>query len=186
MPSLPLAVRAGDSLAAGHRDFDDRVDASAEFRGDFFEIGADHRARGRIDRGLADWQRQTGPGHRANAFAGLKAQARASRREANSRYDQRAMGDVRIVARVLDDPGAGEIGAELMGGEGEFRPQALGQRDGNGIGKTAGQQRFEGGASRACRAGAGGPAAPQGRGAFRLGHALWRSARQRLCLERQE
>ena len=41
-----------------------------------------------------------------------------------------------------------------MRGEGEFRPQTLRQRDGNRIGKSAGQQRFEGGARGAGGAGA--------------------------------
>ena len=46
------------------------------------------------------------------------------------------MGDVGIVARVLDDSGAGEIVAELLGGEGEFRPQdPLASATGTGSGK---------------------------------------------------
>ena len=49
--------------------------------------------------------------------------------------DKRAMRDVRIIARVLDDAGAGEIGPELMGRKREFGPQALRQRDRNRIGK---------------------------------------------------
>ena len=72
------------------------------------------------------------------------------------------MGDVRIVARVLDDAGAGEVGVKLMGREREFGPQALRQRDRNRIGKLAGQQRFKGRARRAAGAGAGRPSAPEG------------------------
>ena len=71
------------------------------------------------------------------------------------------MGDVRIVARVLDDAGAGEIG-QLMGRERKFGPEALRQRDRNRVGERAGQKRFEGRARRAGGAGAGGPPAPQG------------------------
>ena len=51
------------------------------------------------------------------------------------------MGDIGIVTRVLDDAGAGEIAAEFMRGEGKFRPKTLRQRNGNRIGKSAGQQR---------------------------------------------
>ena len=159
----PVPGALGDPFAAGDRDLDRRVGACAEPRGDFFEIGADHRARRGIDRGLADRQRQAGPRHRADAFARLEAHARARRRETHGRHDQRAMSDVRIVARVLDDAGAGEIGAKLMGREREFGPQALRQRDRNRIGKLAGQQRFEGRARRAAGAGAGRPSAPEGR-----------------------
>ena len=134
MPSRAVGGALGDPLAAGNGDFDDRVDAGAEPRGDFFEIGADHRARRGIDRGLAHRQRQARPGHRAHAFAGLEAHARAGRRKAHGRDDQRAMGDVGIVARVLDDAGAGEIGAKLVGREGEFRPQPFGSATGTGSG----------------------------------------------------
>ena len=67
--------------------------------------------------------------------------------------DKRAMRDVRIIARVLDDAGAGEIGPELMGREREFGPQALRQRDRNRIGKRAGQQRLERRPRRAAGAG---------------------------------
>ena len=53
------------------------------------------------------------------------------------------MRDVGIIARVLDDAGAGEIGPELMGRKREFGPQALRQRDRNRIGKRAGPKRLE-------------------------------------------
>ena len=120
MPSRPLAVRSRDSFAAGDRDFDDRVGAGAEPRGDLFEVGADHRARRGIDRRLSDRQRQAGASDRADAFAGLEAHACAGRRETDGRDDQRAMGDVRIIARVLDDAGAGEIRRRVLGWRGRI------------------------------------------------------------------
>ena len=46
------------------------------------------------------------------------------------------MGDVRIVARVLDDAGAGKIGPKLMGRQREFGPEALRQRNRNGSGNA--------------------------------------------------
>ena len=144
MPSRPFAVRSAILSPPGTEISTIASTPAPEPRGHLFEIGADHRARRGIDRGLADRQRQAGPGHRAHAFASSENYSRAGRRETHGRDDQRAMGDVRIVARVLDDAGAGEIGAEFMGGEDEFRPQALWQRDRNRIGKSAGQQRFEG------------------------------------------
>ena len=117
----PVGGALGDLLAAGDRDLDNRVDADAEPRRDLLEIGVDHRARRRIDRRLADGERQAGPRHRADAFAGLEAQARARRREAHGRHDQRAMGDVRIVARVLDDAGAGESCRRAHGSRARIR-----------------------------------------------------------------
>ena len=57
-------------------------------------------------------------------------------REAHGRHDQRAMGDVRVVARVLDNAGAGEIDPELMGREREFGPRPFGSATGTGSGKA--------------------------------------------------
>ena len=71
-----------------------------------------------------------------------------------ARDDKRAMRDVRIVARVLDDAGAGETGPKLMGREREFGPQALRQRDRNRIGKRPGPKRLERRPRRAAGAGA--------------------------------
>ena len=59
------------------------------------------------------------------------------------------MGDVRVVARVLDDAGAGEIGPKLMGRQRKFGPEALRQRNRNRVRKCARQKRFEGRARRA-------------------------------------
>ena len=64
-------------------------------------------------------------------------------RFASARDDKRAMGDIRIVARVPDDTGAGEIGVKLIAREREFGPQVLRQRDRDRIGKLAGRQPFE-------------------------------------------
>ena len=57
-------------------------------------------------------------------------------RFACARDDKRAMRDVRIVARVLDDAGAGETGSKLMARKREFWSQALRQRDRNRIGNA--------------------------------------------------
>ena len=79
----------------------------------------------------------------ATHFSVSKAQARARAAQGHGRDNQRAMRDVGIIARVLDDAGAGEIGTNFMGREREFGSQALRQRDRNRIGKRAGQKRLE-------------------------------------------
>ena len=181
MPRRPLAVRSA-ILSPPGTEISTIASTPTPCRSrDFREIGLDHRARRRVDRGLARRKRQSGPRHRADALAGLEAQSGAWAREAHGRHDERAMGDVRIVARVLDDAGAGKIGPKLMGREREFGPQALRQRDRNGVRKGAGQKRFEGRARRAARAGAGRPPAPQGR-LLRLAHERWPSARGSIRL----
>ena len=121
-----------------------------------------------------------------DTFAGAEDQARALRREPNRHHDQRAMGHVGIVAGVLDDAGAGDVGvrlpARLPGSPARTRASAPSAgrpaRDREG----AGQQRLEGGAGRAAGAGARRPPAPQW--PVRLGLAHWRlsSSRPRPCL----
>ena len=184
----PVGGALGDLRPAGNRNLDVEVDADAEPLRHLVEIGADHGARGRIDRRLARRQRQSRPRHRPDALAGAEAQARAFRREPNRGHDQRAMRDVGIVAGVLDDAGAGDIGvrlpAELLGREREFGPQPLRQRDRDGIGKGAGQQRLEGRARRAARAGAGRPPAPQRLVRLGLAHRRLSSSPLRPCLGR--
>ena len=76
--------------------------------------------------------------------------------------NQRAVGHVGIVAGVLDDSGAAKAVALFLQGERKGGRLAAGQADRNRIGKVAADQRGIGGARRRRRAGAGGPAAPQG------------------------
>ena len=84
------------------------------------------------------------------------------------RLDQRAMGDVGIVAGILDHAGARIdrliwLGGERAVGEGEARPFAARQSDRHWIGKCARHQRLEGGARGGGRAGAGRPSLAEAR-----------------------
>ena len=169
-PAVGRAFR--DLRAAGHGDLDDRVRRDREPRRDLLEIGADHRAGRRIDRRLARRQGQTGPRHRTDPFPRPEPDALALRAKPHGRDDQCAMRHIGIVAGILDDPGAGEIVAELLYGERELRPQPLRQRHRDGIGKGARQQRFESGARSAAGAGARRPAASQRRFRSSIAHAL--------------
>ena len=75
------------------------------------------------------------------------------------RHDQRAMGHVRIVARVLDDGRHGLAVAQAFAGQGKARSLATRQGDRHGVRKFAGDKSRVGGARRRRGAGAGGPAA---------------------------
>jgi hypothetical protein len=58
----------------------------------------------RVDCRFADQDRQPGLGHGADAIARLEARCRHPRTEAaHARHHQRAVGDVGVVARILDD-----------------------------------------------------------------------------------
>ena len=82
----------GKPFAAGDRDrHGDIGRRRAVFRGHVEQRIADHRARGRIDRRLADGERKSGPGDRADPFASGEADARACRGPGGFGDDQRAM-----------------------------------------------------------------------------------------------
>ena len=157
-------------LAAGDRDFDLGIGRARHSLSHFDDGVADHAARHRIDGGLTGRHRKAGPGHSANALAGAKAHAGAALARAHGRANQGPMGDIRIVAGVLDDAGGRGIVVLPCQGERKARPLAARQGHRDRIGEFAGHQRGEGGLGRRRGAGAGGPTPAQR--AFLLGHAL--------------
>ena len=161
-PSVQRAL--GDFFAARHGDLDLRVGADRIVRGDFAYFGADHLARRGSDRRLARRQRQARQRHRSDARAGAKTHAGARWRPAHRRHYQRAMRDVGIIARVLDDRRTSGAAADFAGRQREFRAQALGQRDGNRVGKHAADERLERRARRPCARGGGPPRRTGARG----------------------
>ena len=148
-------------LAAGNGNLDLDIAARARARGDLGDRRAHHLARHGVDRRLARRNRQARPRHRADACAGLEADAAPG-----------APG--RTVARTsapcvtsgsspasLTTPAVARAVALAIDGKREGDALAAGQRDLDGIGKLAGQQRGKGRLGRGRGAGAGGPAAPQ-------------------------
>ncbi|MNR05380.1 hypothetical protein D3C85_1214100 [compost metagenome] len=69
---------------------------------------ADHFARHRVDRRFANAQYQPGTGDRADPASGVEANARLMV-EPHVGVEQRAVGYVRIVARVLDGSRFGTV-----------------------------------------------------------------------------
>ena len=109
--------------------------------GDLGDRRADHLARHGIDGGLAGRDGKAGPRHRAHALARAERDAAPGRAGPYRREDQRAVGHVGIVARVLDHAGRRHAVAARRGGEGEGRPLAARQRDLDRIGERPGEQR---------------------------------------------
>ena len=157
----------GEAFAAGDRDRHGDIGShpSRKHRairlGNVGERAPDHRPRRRVDRRLADAERQAGPGHRADPRAGAKPHARSRLTPGQLGDDQRAMRHIRIVPGILDDAGAGEPVAQFGERQGKARRLAARQADRHRIGKPSGQQRGKGGARRRRGAGPGSPAAPQ-------------------------
>ena len=156
IPGLP-----GEPLAVAHPDLDDHVPRCAMRGGDFRDGLAHHPARHRVDRGLAGGDREAGPGHRPHARPGPEFDALSGRTLPDGGDDEGEVGHVGVVARVLDDAGAGEALAELFRREREPGPLPLRKPDGDRIGKLPGEQRGVRGPGRGGRAGAGRPAAPE-------------------------
>ncbi|CAM5382919.1 hypothetical protein SANTM175S_00348 [Streptomyces antimycoticus] len=167
MDSPPRMPRRGfqveRAIAVVHRDLDLDVAGAAVPGRDRGDVVAHHLAWHGVDGRFADRERQPGPGHRADARTGPEDHSAAGRQGPYRGPDQRAMGHIRVVARVLDDRGHGMVRRQLLGRERERGPLPLGQFDGHRIGEIRAQQRGVRGRRRGGRTRPGGPAVPQPR-----------------------
>ena len=124
--------------------------------------GFDHLAWHGIDGGFSWRQGQSGPRDGADAHAGLKGDT-ASRLTAPHRaFDQRAVGNIRVIACILDDTCAGEVFTLFLGREGKCGLRAAWKFDLDRVRKLAGEKGGAGRLRGGCRAGARGPAAAKG------------------------
>ncbi len=149
----------GDLLTVGHRNLHLEIGALA---GNLCYRLRNHLPRHRVDRGFAGWQRQTGPRHRTDARSGLEGDAGCGRPAPYRAYDQRAMGDIWVVAGILDDASLGETLAHLFDGQRKTRPLAAGQGHLHQRRKFACHQRQTGSLRGRRSAGSRGPATSQG------------------------
>ncbi|MNJ49218.1 hypothetical protein D3C77_444370 [compost metagenome] len=97
-----------------HRDF--KAAAVAALTGQALQVFGHHPSRHRIDRRLAHRQYQAGTGHGTDTLARHKAHAGLGL-QAYAAIEQGAVGDVRIVAGILEGAGLGalfEQAAELQ------------------------------------------------------------------------
>ena len=127
---------------------------------------AHHPARRRVDRGLADGDGEPGPGHRPDPRPRPELDTRTGGTLAHRGVDERKVGHVRVVARVLDDSGAGVPRPQLLRRERERGPAPPRQLDGDRVREPARHERGIRGPGRGGGARAGRPAAAQ---AFSLG-----------------
>ena len=157
----PVQRALGDLLPAGNGDFDFHIIRPAKRRSGVNDGLAHHVAGHGIDGGLARRQSQPRPCDRADPFACPEGDARAGRAGAHSGENQRAMGDIGIIPRILDDARLGEARALLGRRQREGDRSPIGQVDAHGIGKGAAHQRLIGGAGCGGGAGARRPASAQ-------------------------
>jgi len=117
---------------------------------------ADHSARGRVDRRLADREREPGAGNRADTLACGKAEPPARSGPRGFGDDQCAMGDIGIIPRILDDTRRGRgLRRVRRAPEEKLATPPRGSRIDNRVGETVGQHRGECRTGRRRRAGAG-------------------------------
>ena len=148
-------------LAVLDRDLDDGIGRTGMNGRHLGDRLADHPARYRIDRRLAHRHRQAGQRHHADARAGTEDDAAAGGAETHGRAHQGAVGDVGIVAGILDHAGGGRVAVQPGFGQGEARPLAARQGDLDRIGEAAAEQGVERRLGRRRRAASRGPAAAQ-------------------------
>ncbi len=146
---------------AGHGDDDLHAPPGRLVRQRLGHRRLDHRAWDRVDGRAADRQAQARLGDHADADAAVQAQSLPGRQPGHRRGEVRAVGDVGVVAGVLDHHGARPALAARRLGDVEGVLEARGQRDGGGVAWSAVDQVEAGGARRSRAAGAGGEAGAQ-------------------------
>ena len=142
-------------------DFDFDVGSIAGQRSQLHYGLADHPARNRIYRGLADPQGQTRPCDRADAFACSENNTTAGGTFTYARKNKCAMGNVGIVASILDHTRGRAVAPFVADRESEGWPLASRQYDVDGIEKRVGEQRRAGSLGRRRGTGTRGPATPK-------------------------
>ena len=156
-------------LAVGDGQRDDDIPGAAVRCGDLADDLVHQTSRHRVDRRFSGGDRQSGLGDLAHAGTGLEPASEAGMIVPDSGHDQRTVGDIGIVACVLDDCGGSPAVTQFLASEGEGRGLAFRQGNADRIGKRPREQCRVGGFGRSSRAGTSGPATSQGSGGF-AGH----------------
>ena len=151
----------GEALAVPHPDLDDHVPGRAVRGRHVRDRLAHHPPRRRVDRGLADGHGEPGPGHRPDPRPRPELDAGTGGTLAHRGVDERKVGHVRVVARVLDDSGAGVPRPKLLRRKRERGPAPPRQLDGDRVRELSRHERRVCRAGRGGGAGAGRPAAAQ-------------------------
>ena len=157
MPRRALTRSLGELFAAFDGDLHLDVGAAGMGCCDFLDSRLNHPARRRVDGRLSRWDRQAGQRHHAHTRTGAENDTAAGGAETDGRADQRAVGHVRVVARVLDDAGRGGVAVARRFRQGKTGAEPARQRYLHRIEELAGDKRGKGRLGRRRRAGAGGP-----------------------------
>jgi hypothetical protein len=128
-------------LAAGNGNLHRHVTGIAVSRSDLSDCLADHLPGHRIDRRLTGRNGKAGTRHRADALAGAERYAAPWCARPHRRQDQSAVGDVGIIASVLDHARRRAAVVTRGGRERKGRPLPARQGDLYRIGELAREQR---------------------------------------------
>ena len=160
----------GQSLAVGYGNFDRDVTGGGVLCGEGSDGGGDHLAWDWVDGGLAGRDGEARAGNRADAGAGTENYAGAGWRQSDGDADKCAMGNIRVVSRILHHRNGGGGAGLRPFGEGEGSGFSAGESDFHRVREMAGEDRGVGSFGRRRRASAGRPAAAQRGFGF---HADW-------------
>jgi len=149
-------------LAALYVDRDFEAAAVGAVVGQLLQVLTDHAPRYRVDRRLAHGEHQPGAGDGTDTYACDKAYARFFL-QAHLAVEQRAMGDIGVVAGILECAGFGARALAAAELQAHLHHLALGQGDAHGVSAHTGEQQAR------CRQAGGSGAAASGQAA-----AQWR------------
>ena len=124
----------------------------------FGNIVDNHPARRRIDGWFTDLKRKTGQRHRADAVARPECYTAAGCGKPHNNLDQRAMGDIGVIAGILDDRRPRLTVLKRRSSQVKAGAFTLGKNNLDGIWKPPCHQPAIGRPRRRRRTGAGGPA----------------------------
>ena len=155
----------GQGFTVLNIDGDVKAAAVTQLGGQLLQMISDHLAGHRVDCRLAHTQHQPRTGHGADAASGDKTDTRF-RAQAHPRVQQCPVGDVRIVARVLDGARFGAVFAQAAELQAHLHLFTFGQGDFYRVVAGAAKQQAGGGQAGGGGAAAGGQATAQRCGLF--------------------
>jgi hypothetical protein len=132
-PGIPRL--GGNFLPSRNRNFNFNVTAGILAGGDLIDNRLHHLPRHRVYGRFARRQRQSGLGHYAYACPSLECYSLPAEPDLGN-YGGK-MGDIRIVAGILDDAGKGKIRSQFLQRKGKGCPLTARKHDFDGVGKFA-------------------------------------------------
>ena len=151
----------GKFFSSGNRYRDPNICSSFVGFSKLFQMLTDHFSGNRIDCRFSNIKGKAGFGDRTDAFSGSEANTTSWSSEFNPRFNHRLMRHIRVISCIFDHGCNREVLTKFLTSKVERGRLTLGKGDLHRVGKSALQQRREGGFRSRSGAGSSGPAASQ-------------------------